>query len=97
MNVQSSPLEGCFSGSLLKVNVFSELVENQIFKGPLLSFFREEIQTMINEVVIQKAEIFTFSINWINLLFSEENKVPRTLCEAGTVAGSATYKQIFEI
>lgn len=63
MNVQSSPLEGCFSGSLLKVNVFSELVENQIFKGPLLSFFREEIQTMINEVVIQKAEIFTFSIN----------------------------------
>lgn len=38
MNVQSSTLEGCFSGSLLKVNVFSELVENQIFKGPLLSF-----------------------------------------------------------
>ena len=29
---------------------------------------------------------------WVNKLFSEENKVPRTLLEAGKVAGSATYK-----
>ena len=31
--------------------------------------------------------------NWINQLFSEENKVPRTLFEAKKVAGSATYEQ----
>ena len=29
--------------------------------------------------------------NWINKLFSEENKVPRKLLEARKVAGSATY------
>ena len=29
---------------------------------------------------------------WVNKLFSEENKVPRTLLEARKVAGSATYK-----
>ena len=29
----------------------------------------------------------------MNMLFSEENKVPRTLFEARKVAGSATYEQ----
>ena len=29
----------------------------------------------------------------MNKLFSQENKVPRTLCEAREVAGSAKYKQ----
>ena len=31
--------------------------------------------------------------NWINKLFSEKNKVPRTLFEVRKAAGSATYKQ----
>ena len=30
---------------------------------------------------------------WIKKLFSEENKLPRTLFDARKVAGSATYKQ----
>ena len=30
---------------------------------------------------------------WIDKLFSEENKIHRSLFEAGNVAGSATYKQ----
>ena len=32
--------------------------------------------------------------NWINKLFTEKKKFPRTLFEARKVAGSATYKQI---
>ena len=54
----------------------------------------EEIQTqnfniyIINEVMEQAL----FHI-WMNKLFSEENKVPRTLFEGRKVAGSATYKQ----
>ena len=38
-------------------------------------------------------EIFIFFHNWMNRLLSEEKKVPRTLCGARKVAGSATYKQ----
>ena len=34
-----------------------------------------------------------FSHKWINKLFSEENKVPRTLFEARKAAGSTKYKQ----
>ena len=34
-----------------------------------------------------------FFHKWIKKLFSEENKVPRTLFEARKVAGSAKYKQ----
>ena len=51
----------------------------------------------INEVIIQtqKYIYIFFSDNWINKLFSEENKVPRTLFEARNVAGSATYKDQF--
>ena len=40
--------------------------------------------------------MFILSRNWINKLFSEENKVNRITgiqFEAGKVAGSATYKQ----
>ena len=33
------------------------------------------------------------SHDWINKLFSEDDKVPRTLFVARKVAGSATYKQ----
>ena len=32
--------------------------------------------------------------NWINKLFSEENKIPRTLFEARKVAGSANIELI---
>ena len=35
--------------------------------------------------------------DWINKLFSEENKVPRTLFEARKEAGSATNKQIITV
>ena len=38
------------------------------------------------------SDLFIFP-NWTNKLFSEENKVSRTLFEARKVAGSATYKQ----
>ena len=34
-----------------------------------------------------------FIHNWMKKRFSDENKVLRTLFEAGKVAGSATYKQ----
>ena len=40
----------------------------------------------INEVIIQ-------THNWNDKLFSEENKVLRTLSEAREMAGSAKYKQ----
>ena len=39
------------------------------------------------------SQMFVFFLNWINKLFSEENKVPKTLFEARKLAGSATYKQ----
>ena len=32
--------------------------------------------------------------NWINKLFSKENKVPSTLFEARKLAGSVNYKQV---
>ena len=54
-------------------------------KGALRSFW-EEIHTNSE---IKKKIIH----NWINKLFSEENKVPRTLFEARKLAESATYKQ----
>ena len=41
----------------------------------------------INKVMIITQKYNTH--NWINKLFSEENKVPRTLFEARKVAGSA--------
>ena len=44
----------------------------------------------INEAMIQ---ILIFSKNRTNKLFSDENKIHRTLLEAEKVAGSATYKQ----
>ena len=44
----------------------------------------------LNEVIMQTQRYF-FSHNWVNQLFSEENKVPRTQFEARKVAGSATY------
>ena len=37
--------------------------------------------------------MYFFSITEKNKLFSEENKILRTLFEARKVAGSATYKQ----
>ena len=46
----------------------------------------------INEVTIQPQKS-SFSPQLINKLFPEENMVPRTLFEAGEVAGSAKYKQ----
>ena len=46
----------------------------------------------INEVIIQHMNYVVF-YNWINTLFSEDNKVPKTLCEARKVGGSAKYKQ----
>ena len=72
--------------------------EEQAIKGALCGF-GGDIQTEnfniynTNEVIIQ-AHIdrsFVFH-NWINKLFSEENKIPRTPFEAWKVAGSATYK-----
>ena len=44
----------------------------------------------VNEIIIQTSN---FPNKWINKLFSEENKVPRTLFEARKLAGSAIYKQ----
>ena len=41
---------------------------------------------------VSKCLIFTMLIRNMKMMFSEENKVPRTLLEAGKVAGSATYK-----
>ena len=55
-----------------------------LIKGALCSF-QEEIQTQhfnfykINEAVIQTQKYYIFFHNWINKLFSEENKVHRTL------------------
>ena len=46
----------------------------------------------VNKVIIQTQNIYLIH-KWVNKLFSEENKVPRTLYEARKVAGSATYKQ----
>ena len=43
--------------------------------------------------MIQTHEYLVF-LNWINKLFSEEYKVPRTLFEARMMAGSATYKTV---
>ena len=66
-----------------------------LFKGPLCSF-GEGIQSQTlythnnNEVLKQYSEIVFFFHNWMNKLFSEEDKVPRTLFEAGQVMGSAT-------
>ena len=58
----------------------------------------EEIKTQnfyiysINEGIIQTQKFLPFH-NWINKLFSAENKVPRTLFKVRKVAGSATYEQ----
>ena len=46
----------------------------------------------IIEVIKQTLKYVLFH-NWVNKLFSEENKVLRTLFEARKVAGSATSKQ----
>ena len=48
----------------------------------------------VNEIMTQTQNIWFFIHNWVNKLFLEENKVPRTLFEARKVAGSATYKQV---
>ena len=37
--------------------------------------------------------IRSFFLNWINMPFAEENKVPSSLFETGQVAGSAKYQQ----
>ena len=55
-----------------------------------------EFQTQnpnIYNINVPNLEFFFFLLNWVNKLFSEENKVPRTQFEAWRVAGSATYKQ----
>ena len=47
----------------------------------------------INEIIVQTLNIYLFH-NWVNKLFSQENKVPRKQFKARKVAGSATYKQV---
>ena len=62
-----------------------------------LRSFGEEIKTQncniynIKRVMIRTQIYIIFYHNLINELFSEENKVPRTLFGARKVAGSATY------
>ena len=58
-------------------------------KGALCSF--GEIQT---QIFFLKLRNIYFFHNWINKMFSKENKVTRTLSEARKVAGSAKYKQV---
>ena len=78
-------------------DIFEPDYENYKVKGALCSC-AEEIQSknfkiyIISEVKIQN-QIYGLFYNWINKLFSEENKVHRTLPEARKVAGSAKYSQ----
>ena len=59
--------------------------------------FVEEIQNfnMYNSDEVKKNKLRNMYHlhKWITKLFSEEKKIPRSLFEAGEVAGSATYKQ----
>ena len=61
--------------------------------GALCSFNKEiQFQNLhIYNIKYKLWNIHSF-YNWMKKLFSEENKVPRTLFEARKVAGSATYK-----
>ena len=67
------------------------------FKGALWRF-GEDIQTQDFNIIIKVVEVVMQTPklgNWINKLFSEENKVPIALFKARKVAGSATYKQVW--
>ena len=61
---------------------------NQICAGGTVNGVRDHICPKL-----YKLRNILFFHKRINKLFSEENKVPRTLCEARKVAGSAKYKQ----
>ena len=65
-------------------------------KGALCSL-EEEIKTQnINIYSITEVNKCVTFHNWINNMFLEENKVPRTLFEERKVAESATYKQTYK-
>ena len=57
-----------------------------------MQYWRRNLNYNINEVFILRYIYFFY--NLINKLFWKENQVPRTLCEARKVAGSAEVNKI---